>query len=437
MAGASEDRDDAPAAMKAIRVAVCSAVLAAWACGARCEPDVVVLPAAADAWRITASDGETRADLVGDSLVVGQVGVTSQSRDGLRDVVTLDWKDRWEAALRFESPHPLDLRPFLAHGTIEFDLDVAELAHGAIRAKLSCGDGCEPEVDIFDQGRAWIGKGWQHVALPISCFAREGGDFSRVALPFGLVGAGSGRASVANVRLVREGRPNTGCADYRTQSVTPAISNEWWSQDSWLPRHQQKLEDKRKLVAAGTPPELVFIGDSITEYWEGAGRAIWQRQYAKYHALNLGFAGDRTENVLWRLEHGEIDGIAPKVAVLMIGTNNTGFRAEDPRTTADGIRRIVDEVHRRMPGTRVLLLAVFPRGEKPDDYLRGINERVNRLMAGWSDVHFVDIGAAFLNPDGTLSKDVMPDLLHPSEKGYAIWQRAMEPTLESLLQAPR
>jgi len=121
----------------------------------------------------------------------------------------------------------------------------------------------------------------------------------------------------------------------------------------------------------------------------------------------------------------------------MIGTNNAGFRAEDPHAIASGIRSIVDEVHRRMPGTRVLLLGIFPRGEKPDDFLRGINERVNRLVAGWSDVQFLDIGAALLNPDGTLSKDVMPDLLHPDEKGYAIWQRAMDPTLHKLLQEAR
>src|SRR6185436_17714796 len=168
-------------------------------------------------------------------------------------------------------------------------------------------------------GRAWVGRGWQHVALPISCFAREGADFSRVKLPFGLVGVGSGRASVANVRLVRNGTPNTDCPDYATESVTPVVQNEWWALDWWMPRHLEKLEEKRKLVAAGTPPEIVFIGDSITEGWEKSGSAIWQRQYARYHALDLGFGGDATENVLWRLQHGEIDGIAPKVVVLMIG----------------------------------------------------------------------------------------------------------------------
>jgi len=423
--------------MKTIRAAVCGAMLTAWACGAHCQSELVVLPAAADAWRITAFDGERRAELTGDRLVAGQLRVTAQSRSGVRDAVMFDWKDRWEGVLRFESPQSLDLRAFVARGTLEFDLDVAELAHGGIRVKLSCGEGCEPAVNVFEQGRAWVGKGWQHVAVPLSCFARAGGDFSHVKLPFALVGLGSGRASVAGVRLVREGKPNTPCPDYRTESVTPVVSDEWWSRDSWIPRHERKLQDKRELVAAGTPPELVFVGDSITQYWEDAGREVWQRHYAKYHALDLGFAGDRTENVLWRLQHGEIDGIAPKVAVLMVGTNNAGFRAEDPQAIANGIRRIVDELHRRMPGTRVLLLAIFPRGEKPDDFVRGLNERVNRLVAGWSDVHFLDIGAAFLNPDGTLSKDVMPDLLHPSEKGYAIWQRAMEPTLQKLLQAPR
>jgi lysophospholipase L1-like esterase len=413
---------------------VCSTVLAAAACGAHAQSDVVVLPAPSAAWRITAVEGETRAELTGDSAAAGHFGISAHSRDGVRDAVLFDWKDRWEAVLRFESPQPLDLSPFVARGTLEFDLDVAELTHGAIRVKLSCGEGCEPFVNIHEQGRAWVGKGWQHVALPVSCFAREGADFSRVKLPFGLVGVGSGRASVANVRLVRDGKPNTDCPDYRTESVTPAVQTEWWAQDWWMPRHQQKLEEKRKLLAAGTQPEIVFIGDSITQYWEDAGRDVWQRHYAKYHALDLGFGGDRTENVLWRLHHGEIDGVKPKVTVLMIGTNNTGHRAEDPRTIAAGTRRIVDEIHRRMPGTRVLLLAIFPRGEKPADFLRGINERVNRLIADWGDVHFLDINAAFLSPDGTLSNDVMPDLLHPNERGYAIWQRAMEPTLQKLLE---
>jgi lysophospholipase L1-like esterase len=429
------------ALMKKIRAVMGSTVLAAGACGAQPQPDIVVLPAVPEAWRITATDGESRVELGGGRAEqparAGHLGLSAHHSGGLRAAVQFDWQDRWEAVLRFESAQPLDLSAFLGRGTIEFDVDVAELARGAIRVKLSCGEGCDPAVNVFEQGRAWVGKGWQHVALPMRCFVREGADFSRVKLPFELVGVGSGRVSVANVRLVREGRANTDCTDYRTESVTPVVQNEWWSLDWWLPRHQQKLDEKRKLVAAGTPPEIVFIGDSITQGWESAGRAVWQRHFAKHPALELGFGGDRTENVLWRLQHGEIDGIAPKVAVLMVGTNNTGHRGEDPRTTAAGIRRIVDEIHRRTPATKVLLLAIFPRGERPDDFLRGLNDRVNRLIAGWSDVEFLDINAALLNADGTLSKDVMPDLLHPNERGYAIWQRAMHATLQKLLAVGR
>jgi beta-glucosidase len=216
--------------------------------------------------------------------------------------------------------------------------------------------------------------------------------------------------------------------------------NESWSIDWWKPRHEQKLEEKRQLIAAGTPPEIVFIGDSITQGWEKEGRSVWERHFAQLHGLVLGFGGDRTENALWRLQHGEIDGIAPKAVVLMIGTNNTGHRAEVPETTAAGIKRLLDEIRQRLPEAQVLLLAIFPRGEKPDDGQRQLNQTINKLIAGYADgrrVHFLDIGAALLQPDGTLSKDVMPDLLHPNEKGYEIWQRAMAPTLQQLLGQTR
>ena len=198
----------------------------------------------------------------------------------------------------------------------------------------------------------------------------------------------------------------------------------------------RRMHDSFLARGKSGPIGVLFLGDSITQGWENEGREVWQRHYAGYQALNLGFGGDRTENVLWRLQHGELDGLAPKVAVLMIGTNNTGHRAEDPATTAAGVRRLVKEIRTRLPATKLLLLAVFPRGEKPDDPLRGINERVNWLIAGEADgrqVHFLDINAAMTEPDGTLSRDVMPDLLHPNGNGYEIWQREMEPMLQRLL----
>jgi beta-glucosidase len=309
-----------------------------------------------------------------------------------------------------------------------------------VKVKMACGPGCERGVNLIGPARAASGKGWQRITLPMACFVRDGADFSKVSLPFALDGTGSGRISVANVRITRLPRPGgLACPDHRTESVTPAMLNESWSVDWWLPRHEKKLQEKRRLLAAGTAPEIVFIGDSITEGWEKDGREVWQQHYARHHALALGFGGDRTENVLWRLQHGEIDGLSPKAVVLMVGTNNTGHRAEDPKTTAAGIKRLLDEIRRRLPKAKVLLLAVFPRGEKPGDHLRQINERVNKLIARFADgrsVHFLDINAALLNADGTLSKDVMPDLLHPNARGYAIWQQAMEPTLQKLLKLP-
>jgi beta-glucosidase len=435
---------------KTLGATVLGASLAAGAgAWAQTPADIVILPAPAAQWRIVVGHWESRAELTGTSVVAPQpqaeyagssrAAASAGGSGGLREAVLFDWKDLWQSMLRFEARQPLDLRPYLG-GTLEFDLDVADVSKGAVRVKLSCGNGCERAVSLIEPASGWAGKGWQHVALAMSCFMRDGADFSQVNLPFSLEGTGSGRVSVANVRITSAAKPGIACPDYRTESVTPAMLNESWSIDWWLPRHQQKLEEKRKLLAAGTPPQIVFIGDSITQGWEKEGREVWQQHYARHHALALGFGGDRTENVLWRLQHGEIDGIAPKVAVLMIGTNNAGHRAENPQTTAAGIKRLLDEIRQRLPKTKVLLLGIFPRGEKPDDFLRGLNERVNKIIAGYADrrmVHFLDIGAELLNADGTLSKAVMPDLLHPNEKGYAIWQRAMEPTLQQLLNAPR
>ena len=420
---------------------------AADAC-AKASADLVILPAPASAWRITVGHWEGQTELTGSSVVAprptaeyardSHLRASAEIRDGRRDALQFEWKELWLATLRIESPQPLDLRPYL-DGTLEFDLDVADMAQGGIKVKLDCGEGCERYVNLMTQARANAGKGRQRLSLAMACFVREGADFSKVKSPFQLEGNGRGRASVANVRFVRGGKPNVDCPDYRTESVTPSMLNESWAIDWWLPRHEEKLAEARKLVAAGHSPELVFIGDSITEGWEKEGREVWQRHYARYHALDLGFGGDRTENVLWRLQHGELDGLAPKVAVLMIGTNNTGHRAEDPSTTAAGIKRLLHEIRQRLPDTKVLLLAVFPRGERSGDPLRVINERVNRLIAGEADgrsVYFLNINAALTEPDGTLSKDVMPDLLHPNAKGYAIWQREMQPLLQDLLGQP-
>ncbi|MCA9105665.1 MAG: platelet-activating factor acetylhydrolase IB subunit [Pirellulaceae bacterium] len=215
-------------------------------------------------------------------------------------------------------------------------------------------------------------------------------------------------------------------------ATTPAIQDADWAKPWWMPRHEEKLKEK----ADAEQVDLVWIGDSITHGWEGGGKAIWEQRYAPRHSLNLGFSGDRTENVLWRLQHGAIDDIAPKAFVIMIGTNNTGHRQDPAEETAEGIKLIVDELRTRYPDAQVLLLAIFPRGETTEDPLRVLNEQINsriEKLAADDHVHYLNINDKFLNEDGTLPKDIMPDLLHPNEKGYQIWSDAIEETLAGLL----
>ena len=180
-----------------------------------------------------------------------------------------------------------------------------------------------------------------------------------------------------------------------------------------------------------------MIGDSITQGWEKEGKAVWEKYYADRNAVNLGYGGDRTENVLWRLQHGEVDGINPKVAVLMIGTNNTGHRLEQPQYTAIGIKTVLQELRTRLPDTKILLLGIFPREEKPDAEMRQINNRINDIIKTYADnqhIFYLNINDHFLADDGTLSREVMPDLLHLNESSYATWAKAMEPTLVKLIQ---
>ncbi|MCE3261082.1 MAG: 1,4-beta-D-glucan glucohydrolase [Pseudoduganella sp.] len=364
------------------------------------------------------------------------VGARAGDEAGMRNALTLQWKDAWVASLRFDGGASLDLRDYTAGGTVAFDINVADLEQGGIYFVMRCGPECYRKLPFVLPGRKLQGKGWQRLSFSMACFARAQDDFSRVPLPFSLEANGSGQVALANIRFVKRGKPNTPCPDYLAQSVTPEPLSHAWALANWPKRHLQKLDENRKLLAAGKNPKIVFIGDSITEGWEHAGQAVWQRYYAKHDAVALGFGGDHTENVLWRLQHGEVDGLAPKVAVLMIGTNNAGDRNDDPQATAAGIKAIIGELRRRLPGTKVLLLAIFPREQLPDAFLRRLNEQVNARIAGLADgrhVFFANINESLLNADGTLSREVMPDLLHLHERGYETWARSIAPILQELL----
>ena len=367
----------------------------------------------------------------------GSATVRLSGKAGKADALTLQWTNAWYAGLRLEGDTPLDLRPYLKHGVLALDLNVVDLAKAGLAFKFNCVTECEQKVPFMLPARAMAGKGWQHVVLPMSCFIRDGADFSAVTQALQIDTGGAGEIALANVKILKKGKPNATCPDFRTVSVTPDMLNESWAIDWWLPRHLEKLAEIKRRKDNNEATDLVFIGDSITQGWEKDGAAVFERNYKQYKALALGFGGDRTENVLWRLQHGEVDGIAPKVAVLMFGTNNTGHRREDPALIAAGIKRNLDELRKRLPDTKILLLAIFPRDPKPDTVMRGINEKTNALIANFADnqhVFFLDINKSFLDADGVLSKDIMPDYLHPNEKGYEIWARAMSPALLKLMQ---
>ena len=197
----------------------------------------------------------------------------------------------------------------------------------------------------------------------------------------------------------------------------------------WTKRHQSF----NKRVAQGNC-DLIFIGDSITQGWEGRGKKVWAKHYTKRNAVNLGIGGDRTQHVIWRLDNGNLHRIKPKAAVIMIGTNNSGSNSS--QEIADGVEVIVKQLLKKLPETKVLLLGVFPRGANNADKRRQVNEGANatfKKIADGKSVHYLDIGQKFLKEDGTLPREIMPDLLHLSEKGYTIWAESIEAKLKELM----
>ena len=205
---------------------------------------------------------------------------------------------------------------------------------------------------------------------------------------------------------------------------------------NWLARHEGFIAEARH-----GKHEIVFIGDSITDGWRDRGLKVWNQFYAPHNALNLGISGDRTQHVLWRIEHGELDELKPKAVVLMIGTNNTGKEKNGtPRNSAqeaiEGVTAVTKKIREKLPQSRLLLLAIFPRGAVDAPQRAQIKE-INDALAKLDDrkrITFLDIGKVFLSEDGSIPTEIMPDLLHPSKKGYQRWAEAMEPTLGPMLK---
>ncbi|HEV8113294.1 MAG TPA: alkaline phosphatase D family protein [Planctomycetota bacterium] len=198
----------------------------------------------------------------------------------------------------------------------------------------------------------------------------------------------------------------------------------------------KKRTDEVLARAKKGPAELVFLGDSITEGWEEAGKDAWDAHYAKRKAVNFGVGGDRTQHVLWRIDHGQLDGVKPKLVVLMIGTNNANGADNSSAEIGQGIAAVVGRIRHKCPDAKILLLAVFPRGEKPNE-LRTKNDEASHFAAEAAAdgkiVRFLDIGPSFVGRDGMLPRALMPDELHPSKKGYEIWAGAIEAQVKEML----
>lgn len=243
-----------------------------------------------------------------------------------------------------------------------------------------------------------------------------------------------------------------------------------------IPRHQEFLKRIEQSQGAG---DVIFLGDSITHGWEG--QKAWQEHYGSFKPVNLGIGGDQTGHVLWRITEGhELEHLKPKAAVIMIGTNNTG--AHSAQQIAGGIQAIVEELRRQKPDIKVLILGVFPRGnssdaersvaqikegiqpindelkkDQPDpkrlntlvrnlERLRGtipsakLNKKIgeiNTIIAKLDDgknVFYKDIGKQFLDENGGLSGDIMPDYLHLSPKGYDLWGKAIKDDIAKLVK---
>lgn len=250
------------------------------------------------------------------------------------------------------------------------------------------------------------------------------GIFSRAAAlsAFWLLGAGAlAPAALAEEALVP---PASQCSP-----LQPLIRN------IWLEKHVDYNRAARK---GGI--DLLFLGDSITEGWRYRGEApkVWAQYYGPRRAANFGIGGDRVEHLLWRVENTQWENLSPKLVVILIGTNNVAHH--EPAEIAQGILKLTQTVRERLPRSKILLLGIFPRGERPDDPLRKKVEAVNALLGKAvlpANTLYLDIGDKFLTPQGGLPKEYFYDGLHPTRKGHEIWAENIEPFVRAALEAPQ
>ncbi|PNC86327.1 hypothetical protein CXT97_07525 [Akkermansia muciniphila] len=205
----------------------------------------------------------------------------------------------------------------------------------------------------------------------------------------------------------------------------PREQPQWWRK-----QYEQQVEQIKN-----NPCGVLFLGDSITDYWKREGKSIWEKAFSPYHPCNFGISGDQTTNLIYRITDSGIPAQTdPKLCIVMIGTNNTGhFKGgEAPEKTAMGILGAVEHLLVRFPDTHVLLLGIFPRGTGPQDKLRQHNDRINAILAQCKlpRTTYANINRRFLDSSGKLLPGISRDNLHFTEKGYAIWADAVLPYIK-------
>jgi len=211
------------------------------------------------------------------------------------------------------------------------------------------------------------------------------------------------------------------------QTTNTAVIPVPMSKPGWMERHESMNAKARQGKV-----DLIYIGDSIVQRYEGVGKPVWDHYYAPRNALNLGISGDRTQHVIWRLDHGNIDGINPKLAIVMIGQNNGGHNSATE--IAEGVTEVVKRIRTTLPNTKILLLGIFQRREKPTPeraVLAEANQIISKLAN--SSITYMDINSVFVQPDGTIPAFLMPDYEHPSELGFKRWAEAIETKVAELI----
>jgi lysophospholipase L1-like esterase len=222
----------------------------------------------------------------------------------------------------------------------------------------------------------------------------------------------------------------------KNTALVPLTQNRDWKSYDWVVRHHEILALN---LPGAIRADVVLIGDSITHFWSGepkakrvSGKESWDKWIAPHHPINLGYGWDRTENVLWRLRHGEIAGLKPKAFVVLIGTNNlSGFNP--PAQTAEGVAEVCRELRRQAPQAKIMLLAILPRQAKPDATRQRVTDTNVLLKAQAPQIAdaYLDLTDKLVEADGSILKETMNDYLHPTNKGYEVMGAAIDAQLKA------